>query len=283
MDKEQGLSKRVSELEQKLDDYKVKEAEVKRRATEKVKKGRTLDSKAITELKQAKERIDELENEILELEQNRDDFSDLLKAEEIEHASTKRKLNNAIEAAETLNTRLETAESEANNHKNRADVSEGVIRLRDQKITNLEREKAESEGGKLYQFTVWVGKKTGISDLWNAVSNIAMIIGLLVILLGVSWLWKYLIRPMIKNFTAEPKPKKEPEPTPTAAINQNQPPIIIIPPQHQIPPTNNYQALPPQEIIEVETPKPIEEKVREISPKNSKKGKASKKKPKNKK
>lgn len=89
---------------------------------------------------------------------------------------------------------------------------------------------------------------------------------------------------MIKNFTPEPKPK-EPQPTPTAAINNQQPPIIIIPPQHQIPPTNHYQPLPPQEIkvIEVETPKAVAEKVFAPPKKNSKKGKAVKKKPQNKK
>ena len=50
-----------------------------------------------------------------------------------------------------------------------------------------------------------------------------------------------MIKPTIKNFKGD---KKEPTPTPTAAINQNQPPIIVIPPQPQTPPTNYFQ--PPQ-------------------------------------
>lgn len=78
---------------------------------------------------------------------------------------------------------------------------------------------------------------------------------------------------MIKNFKGEPKPK-EPQSTPTATINHNQPPIIIIPPQHQAPPTNHYQPLPSQQpeikAIEVEPAKP---------PKNSKISKKTKKKP----
>lgn len=140
-DREQGFLDQITDLQQKLNDYEAAKKEAQRRAVEKVKKGRTVDSKAITELRQAQTRIDELENEILELEQNRDDFSDLLKAEGIEHASTKRKLQNAINAAETLDTRLETAETEANNHKTRADIAEGVIKLRDQRIRTLEAEK----------------------------------------------------------------------------------------------------------------------------------------------
>jgi DNA repair exonuclease SbcCD ATPase subunit len=111
-DRETGLLDQITDLQQKINDYEAAKAEAQRRAVEKVKKGRTVDSKAITELKQAKDHISELENEILELEQNRDDFSDLLKAEGIEHASTKRKLENATKAAETLDTRLKTARAE---------------------------------------------------------------------------------------------------------------------------------------------------------------------------
>jgi hypothetical protein len=73
-----------------------------------------------------------------------------------------------------------------------------------------------------------------------------------------------------------------------------------MPPQHQAPPTNHYQPLPPQEIkvIEVEPPKAVEEKFSAVRPdapetepqaetsktaKKSSKGKKTKKKPKNKK
>lgn len=141
MDRDQGLSTRISELEATINRYEQKEQEIRNRAVDKIKKGRTLDSKAITELRQAKDRINELENEILELEQNRDDFKDLLDAQEIKTEAKQRELQNAINAAETLNTRLETAEDEAINHKNRADIAEGVIKLRDQRIRTLEAEK----------------------------------------------------------------------------------------------------------------------------------------------
>lgn len=118
------------------------------------------------------------------------------------------------------------------------------------------------------------------------------------------------MKPTYRNFKGDDdktsKPKSEPTATPAAPTNQNQPPIIIIPPQHQAPPTLPPQ---PQEIkaIEIEPPKPIAKKIKEISPnlekfsavrpdeqepeqenfpstpqKNSKKGKATKKKAKNK-
>jgi len=44
----------------------------------------SLESQAIVNLKQAKERIEELECEIIELEQNRDDFYDLYEASQIQ-------------------------------------------------------------------------------------------------------------------------------------------------------------------------------------------------------
>lgn len=58
---------------------------------------------------------------------------------------------------------------------------------------------------------------------------------------GFSWLYQKLIKPALKNFKGEPKPKNEPAPTPPAPTNQNQPPIIVIPPQQPAPPTNYYQ------------------------------------------
>ena len=112
MDREQGLSERISDLEATINKYEQKERELRNRAVEKIKKGRTLDSKAITELRQAKDYISQLENEILELEQNRDDFRDLLDAQEIKTEAKQRELDRAIAAAETLDERLKTARAE---------------------------------------------------------------------------------------------------------------------------------------------------------------------------
>src|SRR5437764_1055264 len=53
--------KQLADLEQKLDNYKKIEREFKENAEKKIKEGLTLDSKAIVDLNQAKERISELE------------------------------------------------------------------------------------------------------------------------------------------------------------------------------------------------------------------------------
>src|SRR5439155_26929435 len=64
--------KQLADLEQKLDNYKKIEREFKENAEKKIKEGLTLDSKAIVDLNQARERISELETKIIEIDQNRD-------------------------------------------------------------------------------------------------------------------------------------------------------------------------------------------------------------------
>lgn len=136
--------------------------------------------------------------------------------------------------------------------------------------------------------------KVGIVSLKNSISNASMIVGAVVILYAISWMWKNLVKPTYRNFKGDSE--NEPQATPT---NNNQPPIIQIVrdyPQPQILPQ-------PQEIktIEVEPPKAVEENFSAVRPdapepepqaetskttKNSTKGennKKTKKKPKNKK
>ena len=98
-------------------------------------------------------------------------------------------------------------------------------------------------------------------------------------------MWKNLVKPTYRNFKGDSE--NEPQATPTN--NQQQPIIHIVKdyPQPQILPQT-----PEVKVIEVEPPKAVEEKlfavrpdepeqVSATPPKNSKKGKASKKKPKN--
>ena len=91
LDKKEG---EIKDFKQELDEYKELEQRAKERTQEKIKKGMSLESQAIVNLKQAKERIEELECEIIELEQNRDDFYDLYEASQIQIRSWERKWEN---------------------------------------------------------------------------------------------------------------------------------------------------------------------------------------------
>ncbi|CAG8651748.1 4166_t:CDS:1, partial [Paraglomus occultum] len=73
-DRENGLLEKIIQLEAELADFKEVKKRLEKEAVEKIRQGKTVDSKAIVDLKQAKERINELEYQIIELEQNRDDF-----------------------------------------------------------------------------------------------------------------------------------------------------------------------------------------------------------------
>ena len=93
-----AYEKLIADLELKLDEWKEFERRAKEMAEEKVKKGATLESKAIVNLKQAKERINELEEEITELEQKKDAFQILYEVGGIEKRSNERKLKDWEEA-----------------------------------------------------------------------------------------------------------------------------------------------------------------------------------------
>ncbi|CAG8547561.1 16001_t:CDS:2, partial [Racocetra fulgida] len=87
-------------------------------------------------------------------------------------------------------------------------------------ITELENRLKNYEGGPIYKALSWVGEKTGFTALKNSVGHIAQVCGLIMLLFAFSYLWKWLIKPTIKNFKSEPTNKPNP---PTKETLQPQP------------------------------------------------------------
>jgi hypothetical protein len=77
------LTLEIAKMENRLDQYKEAEKRLKERQEARIKKGQTLESKAIVDLKTAKERISELEAEITDLEEQLEEMTILRDGAEI--------------------------------------------------------------------------------------------------------------------------------------------------------------------------------------------------------
>jgi len=77
------LERELAKMENQLDQYKEAEKRLKERQEARIRKGRTLESKAIVDLKQAKDKISELEAEILDLEEQLEEMTILRDGAEI--------------------------------------------------------------------------------------------------------------------------------------------------------------------------------------------------------
>lgn len=67
----------------------------------------------------------------------------------------------------------------------------------------LNDENTKLKGGQLYQLFT----KIGLNSLWAIASNGVIIVGILLFLYCFSYLWKWVIKPIYRNFRGEKKPK----------------------------------------------------------------------------
>jgi len=176
-------------MERKLDEYKEAERRLKERQEARIRKGQTLESKAVVDLKTAKERISELEAEIANLEEQLEDMICLRDGAEIRANGTQRELDNAIENLEIRNKELE-AETQAKRELEKEKIDwetekknkkEKIANLKE-KIKDLEKELKKHEPSMLYQ----VADKLGIIQLKNSISNVLIIAGAVVVLYAIS-------------------------------------------------------------------------------------------------
>jgi hypothetical protein len=215
------LTLEIAKMENRLDQYKEAEKRLKERQEARIKKGQTLESKAIVDLKTAKERISELEAEITDLEEQLEEMTILRDGAEIRVNEWKGKtelkqteLDNAIKSLEILNQRVEEARAERDKAQTELNTLKNVkLKNKKDKISNLkdkvnklEKELKKHEPSMLYQ----VAEKLGIIQLKNSISNVLIIAGAVVVLYAISWMWKYLVKPTFRNFKGEDE--NEPQP-----------------------------------------------------------------------
>jgi hypothetical protein len=215
------LTLEIAKMENRLDQYKEAEKRLKERQEARIKKGQTLESKAIVDLKTAKERISELEAEITDLEEQLEEMTILRDGAEIRVNEWKGKtelkqteLDNAIKSLEILNQRVEEARAERDKAQTELNTLKNVkLKNKKDKISNLkdkvnklEKELKKHEPSMLYQ----VADKLGIIQLKNSISNVLIIAGAVVVLYAISWMWKYLVKPTFRNFKGEDE--NEPQP-----------------------------------------------------------------------
>jgi chromosome segregation ATPase len=204
-ERENGLLSEIERLTQEIMDKNeilqrgekaIKEA--RERAEAEIREGKTIDSKAIVDLKVAKQRIDELETEIIQLRKNRNDLLFVIdgqdikildKEKEVERKQKER--DNAIENLEIRNKELKTetqAKRDLEKEKidwetERKNKKEKIANLK-KKVNDLEKELKKHEPSMLYQ----IAEKLGIPQLKNSISNVLIIAGAVVVLYGISWM-----------------------------------------------------------------------------------------------
>jgi chromosome segregation ATPase len=215
------LTLEIAKMENRLDQYKEAEKRLKERQEARIKKGQTLESKAIVDLKTAKERISELEAEITDLEEQLEEMTILRDGAEIRVNEWKGKtelkqteLDNAIKSLEILNQRVEEARAERDKAQTELNTLKNVkLKNKKDKISNLkdkvnklEKELKKHEPSMLYQ----VAEKLGIIQLKNSISNVLIIAGAVVVLYAISWMWKYLVKPTYRNFKGEDENELQP-------------------------------------------------------------------------
>src|SRR5207253_9308476 len=74
------LEREKAKMENQLDQYKEAEKRLKERQEARIKKGQTLESKAVVNLREAKERISELEAETADLEEQLEEMTKIGRA-----------------------------------------------------------------------------------------------------------------------------------------------------------------------------------------------------------
>ena len=167
--------KQLADLEQKLDNYKKIEREFKENAEKKIKEGLTLDSKAIVDLNQARERISELETKIIEIDQNRDQWNFLYKGRQIEIDSLNRQLENQKEAKDAEITDLTAAlESEVNENNERKgeiiSLNKEITKIRtelDQANLEIKKQIQQKRLGNLFAAGVFITEYLPIPEKWQ--------------------------------------------------------------------------------------------------------------------
>lgn len=164
-----------------------------------------------------------------ELERKSKIFSEQMKESEDKIKKLEKKISD-------LNTKIDEKDEELNEQQ--PTINE--LRGEKDRLTNLldeaqnEKQELQAKYDALTEKSLFYKAMDalGIVSLKNSLSNVAVIAGLVVIIYGISWMYKNLIKTAYKNFKGEPKTEKDHEPTPPIPTNQN--------PSQQPPPSINY-------------------------------------------
>ena len=96
--------------------------------------------------------------------------------------------------------------------------------------------------------------KMGLVSLKKTLVNTSAIVGVVVVIYAISWMWKHLIKPTYYNFKSEPKPKPETPETKIIEIVREKEPIQIIEPAkiNKAQPQPTIESKPAVEVVKAE-------------------------------
>lgn len=136
---------------------------------------------------------------------------------DIEIGSYERKLQNATDACAIQTERLTEARSERDTFEKENKFLKNKLAFAEQEKEQLRTQLAnyKKEEPNIFQQTAsWIGDKTGFTGVYKGLSNVLFITLALITLLVFSFIWKWIIKPIFKNFFGSSNNNNPPQPKP---------------------------------------------------------------------